>query len=258
MIINNLSKSFVFFLFLIIFVQKVEAETITEIVVISAIHGYHHNHETYDYDVLYSLVKSYNPDFIGVEIRSEDVGADENYLKKNYPKEMIVLAEQYSTKVFGFDWLGSTIKNRPIPTEYWKNLEYKKLSRLMDSDVSFSNKKPDALNVIEENELELIQLATITSLHDGRLDQLQKDKRLLWQKYVESTPYEKIVEFDKARDEHIGKNITDFIAKNAGSRIVLIMGGAHRVFAIENISNKFRGSVKFLPVKDSSVSSKGT
>lgn len=221
----------------------------TEVVIIAAMHGFHQDHPSYDYNTLYALVSSYKPDYVGVEIRDYDLGASSSYLQSNYPKEMIKLANLYKANVFGFDWLGDSIQGKPIPNNYWKNLKYKKLSRQISSDEPFLKKKPERLNSIEQEEYNLLDKATPLSLHDGRLGHLIRDKASLWKKWTKGSAYEEIVKFDNLRDQNIGKNINTFISENAGSRIVLVMGGAHRTYAIENIKNKFKGSVVILPVK---------
>jgi len=228
---------------------KANETKVTEVVVISAMHGMHKGHPSYDYETLYSLVKSYNPDFVGVEIRNEDIGLDADYLNSNYPNEMVVLANQYEKNVFGFDWLGSEIQGKPIPAQYWKNLEVKKIEKQLSNDEAFLKSKPKRLNAISKEMGTILKYATPSSLNDGQLGQLRREKVKLWQQWTKGTIYQKIFEFNNLRDKRIGENITSIISKNRGSRIVFVMGAAHRTYAVENIKKNFKDKVVFLPIK---------
>jgi hypothetical protein len=67
----------------------------TEVLVVSSLHSAHRDHATFDYDVLFSVVRDFDPDFVGLEIRPEDIGMGEKYLSSNYPREMVELARRY-------------------------------------------------------------------------------------------------------------------------------------------------------------------
>ena len=60
--------------------------------------------------------------------------------------------------------------------------------------------------------------------------------------------YEEIIAFNRVRDEEIAGNITRFIERHKGSRIVLVMGADHRTFAVEAIRQRFGESVRLVDI----------
>lgn len=106
---------------------------IAKVMVVASIHGRLATSTYFTYDDLYSLVNRFRPDFVGVEIRQEDLYRGSAYLARNYPVEMVHLSQLYSDRVFGFDWLGDELTGRAIPNDWW-NVEspIKRLERTID------------------------------------------------------------------------------------------------------------------------------
>ena len=52
----------------------------TIILAIASLHQFHTNHPSFDYDRLFQVIDKFQPDHVGVEIRPEDIGADEAYV----------------------------------------------------------------------------------------------------------------------------------------------------------------------------------
>ena len=99
---------------------KVEAErAVTDVTVIATIHGLHAKSAGYSYDKLYALVKSLHPDYVGVEMRQEDLPRDSKYLASMYPREMIQTATDYGARAFGFDWLGDDVAGLALAQAGW-------------------------------------------------------------------------------------------------------------------------------------------
>ena len=220
----------------------------TQVVVISALHGAHKNHPNYNYETLYSLVGSYAPDFVGVEIRPEDIKSNTRYLTSNYPQEMVELSLRYKDKTFGFDWFGESIEGKQIPKDYWKNLKRKELSRLMNNDQAFLDKKPEELIKLNEIQYQMVKSATAITINDGSYGRMCRDVDKLQEQWFKNTPYMALLPLDKQRDRKIGDNINKYIEQHKGSRIILVMGADHRTFAIENIKMHFNDDVEILPV----------
>lgn len=85
------------------------------IAIISTIQGAHKTNPNYSYDSLFLFIERYNPDIIGVEIRSEDLDSSTTYLRKNYPFEIYECFRKYPEKtIVGFDWLGNDLEGRAI------------------------------------------------------------------------------------------------------------------------------------------------
>ncbi len=232
------------------FTVKSSAIEQTEVVVIASMHSAHKNHVGYNYETLFSLIMSYKPDFVGVEIRPEDINADVEYLKSSYPFEMIELSRRYQGKVFGFDWLGHEIENQRIPSDYFKNFRVLNLSRQLNADAEVLERKPTELDKLHKIQEQIIQSATPASLNDGKYDQVCREIDALEEQWLKNTPYAEIQRFHQTRDAEFGKNIIAFIEKNKGSRIVLVLGADHRTFAIENITNHFNEGVLIIPVSN--------
>jgi hypothetical protein len=95
--------------------QCAAAAPFSQVIVVGSMHRLHANSKLYSYDDLYLVVQRFHPDYVGVEIRSEDMGRDQAYLERNYPIEMIRLAQEWGTQAFGFDWLGDDVAGRPVP-----------------------------------------------------------------------------------------------------------------------------------------------
>ncbi|WP_174298144.1 hypothetical protein [Sphingomonas bacterium] len=91
----------------------------TTVMVMASMHKRLASSKRYTYDDLYSAVARFHPDWVGVEIRNEDLGKPDEYLLDNYPVEMVELAHHFPSRTFGFDWLGDEIAGRPIPKDWW-------------------------------------------------------------------------------------------------------------------------------------------
>lgn len=220
----------------------------TEVAVIAAMHGAHKNHASYDYESLFTLVESYRPDYVGVEIRPEDINADKDYLASYYPYEMAELSQRYKNNVFGFDWLGDEIKGKPIPNGYFKNLSVLSLTNALYADDAMLEKRPKQLEALEKLQETLIDKATAASFNDGKYGQLCREIDTLETLWLKDTPYAEIQQFHQTRDNEIGQHLISYIEKNKGKRIVVVLGADHRTFAVENLVKHFADQVTILPV----------
>jgi len=227
---------------------KSHATSQTEVVVIASMHGAHKNHAGYNYETLYSIVQSFKPDFVGVEIRSEDINSDLSYLKSNYPAEMIELSQRYKGKAFGFNWLGHEIENQSIPSDYWKNLRVIQLSKELDADIEVLKLQPKKLSELKKVQEDIIRSATPARLHNGKYGEVCREIDSLEEQWLKNTRYTEIQRFNRTRDAEIGKNIIKFIEHNRGKRIALVLGADHRTFAVENITKHFGEQVLITPI----------
>lgn len=247
---NPVVRIIVLLLAVLLFLFESNASENTELVIISAIHGAHNDHPGYNYRTLHALVDSYEPDFVGVEIRPEDINSGAKYLENNYPREMVELSLQYGNKAFGFDWLGESIEGEKIPTGYWNTLRIKQLSKAMNNDHTFLEREPKELAELIEIQSKIIEEATPSSMNNGSYGQICREIDALEAEWYGGTQYMEIIEFNRKRDSKIGENVIAFIESHKGNRIVLVMGADHRTFAIENIRNHFDNSVAILPISN--------
>jgi hypothetical protein len=222
----------------------------TELLVVSSLHSAHKGHETFDYDDLYSLVRTFDPDFVGVEIRPEDIGMGRDYLSSNYPREMVELAQQYQGHAFGFDWLGHEIAGMPIPESYFRELRVIKLTADLASDEAMMKKKPAQISRLEKEQGEIVAAATAASLADGRYAALCRQIDELEQNWLAGSQYEEIVAFNRQRDEEIARNLIRFVGNHPGSRIVAVMGADHRTFAVEAVLGHYAEAIRIVEVAD--------
>jgi hypothetical protein len=217
------------------------------LVIVATMHGLHKGHPTYDYEHLYALVRDLHPDFVGVEIRPEDMGRDSAYLKANYPTEMIALAQQYGSKAFGFDWLGDDVAGRPIPADWWRaHSPIKKLERERMNDAKYQD--TPALKSLESEEHDILAHATGKTLNDGRYDRLSQKYYALLEQQFANSPYAALSRFYSERDQHLCLNIVKMIRANPGKRIVVATGADHRFALVMCVPKALSRSVRLIGI----------
>lgn len=215
-----------------------------EVAVISAMHGFHRDHPGYDYEALYALVATYEPDLVGVEIRAEDMDQPEDYLARNYPSEMIELAGAYGENAFGFDWLGPELEGRAVPENWWSEQSaLKALERAYSSDADFADPEGDALDA---RQVDILRAATAESLHDGRYDAVTREKYARLRERLAGTQYEALAEFYAERDRRIAEAVLDTALAHPGQTVVVVTGADHRAALIDRLSAEPR--IRLLPV----------
>jgi len=220
----------------------------TTIMAVASMHQFHKEHPTFDYDDLFQVIEQFHPDYVGVEIRPEDIDTNEAYLRKNYPFEMVKLSKDYDNgRCFGFDWLGEDIAGQPIPNNYWEDVSvYKRLERELSDDASMiSNELANELESLLEQQIDILKTATAASLIDGRYGNITKQYYQASDDLLRGTKYEMISEFRRRRDQEIGKNIVNFIHKHPGTRIAVVMGANHHAYALEALSNSLEFDVNY-------------
>jgi hypothetical protein len=220
----------------------------TKLLFVSSLHSAHEHHAAFDYDELYSLVQGFEPDFVGVEIRPEDIGMSRAYLSSNYPREMVELAHRYQERAFGFDWLGHEIAGVPIPETYFKDLPTTKLSAELDNDEVMMASKPEQIARFEAEQWKIIAGATPASLTDGHYGALCRQIDELEQNWLSGSKYEEILAFDRLREAEIARNLIRFIERHPGKRIIAVMGADHRTFAVEAVVQHFARDVEMLDI----------
>lgn len=217
----------------------------TEVVLCATIHGAHKINPNYQYKNIYSLIDSYNPDIIGVEIRCEDIDSSTLYLKNNYPFEMYDCINKYKTKkrIYGFDWLGEDIEDKSIPENYWKDISaLKKLERKLQSD-SLTMNKLSELDSIDLIRREIFLNSSIQEINNGSYDSISAVFYSRFYKLLEGSQYAGISESYEKRDEKIAQNIVKIIKDNSGKKLIFLMGADHRRYSIKRIKQEFGDAV---------------
>jgi hypothetical protein len=229
-------------------ISSAQAETPTHVTIIATMHGLHGKSATYTYQNLYDLVKELKPDFVGIEIRNEDLGRAPEYLRSMYPAEMIQTAKDYGAHAFGFDWLGDGVAGRAVPSDWWaKGSPIKALERQLDADPKYSH---DAqMDAIAAQEKQILAAATAVSLNDGHYDRLNDAYYARMAAVYAGTKYDVLPRFYAERDFQLALNVAAEIKAHPGSNVAILTGADHRGEMIRHLQLWFGGSVQFLPVK---------
>jgi hypothetical protein len=194
------------------------------------------------------LVRDLRPDFVGVEIRPEDMARDADYLKRNYPAEMLALAQEYGARSFGFDWLGEAIAGQPVPVNWWKERDpIKRLEREQDGDPKYQD--TPAMKGLDAKLQDLLAHATAVSLNDGQYDELVEQRYAEIHRLLAPSPYAAIPKFYAERDEHLCRNVVHMIRANPGKRFVVATGADHRFAMVKCVPRMLGGSVTLVNIE---------
>ncbi|MBU4486460.1 MAG: hypothetical protein KKD38_05980 [Candidatus Delongbacteria bacterium] len=214
----------------------------TEIMILGTLHGLHKMNSSYTYDDVFKIIDQYKPDAIAVEIRPEDIQCDREYLSKIYPYEMIETKVRYAGKipVYGFDWLGDDIKDKPVPNDYFKNHTVKKLENEFET---LTSPEKAEFEELDNTRMKLVAEGTASQCNDGRYDASSEEYYARFAQSFTGTKFQPIIDLYRKRDEIIGINIIKIIEDNPGKKIIFLMGMDHRAFALKNIRARYGDSI---------------
>ena len=222
----------------------VSQEKISEVLIISTVHGAHKTNPNYSYDSLFKFIEKFNPEIIGVEVREEDIDSSFTYLKNNYPYEMYECIKKYPSKsVLGFDWLGNELNGKAIPENYWKDISaVKKLQTQLNTDTTIL-KKLSILDIIRVEKNKLALNASLPELNDGRYDLINHIYYEQLKALLKDSEFIALSDFYQQRDEHIARNIIEIIKNNKGKRIIFLIGADHRGYTLKKVSDEFGNQI---------------
>lgn len=201
------------------------------VMVVASLHKGHLTDPNYSYDKLNTIINHFKPDWVGVEIRPEDMTADPAYLEAWYPQEMRTLGATYGDKAFGFDWFGDDLTGQAIPADWRTTSTVKTLEAASDGAAELQT--PDKLvlsaklDAIRAQQDALLAKTSPRGLNDGRYDALCVEYYDTLKQYYAGTRFEDISTFYTARDAHIAANIAAFIKAHPGERIAVVTGADH-------------------------------
>lgn len=228
----------------------------TQVMLLATLHGLHKSNPRYTYNDVYELIRRYNPDVIGVEIRPEDIGQDTTYLKQLYPLEMRQITVLFpQNKVYGVDWYGEEAEGKLLPDNVFKGAnkqltEIKQLERDLNTDSSLSAQ----LKLIAVLPQKMVALASSSSPaefnNSGHYDLVAELFYKQMDIMLQGTPYEAYAQFNRRRDEHIGHNIITLIKKNPGRKLIFVLGANHRFAAEKNIRELLGDQVRPVEVPE--------
>lgn len=219
----------------------------SQVTVIASMHAFHEKSLSYSYQSLYASVRRLHPDFVGVEIRPEDMARDAAYLENNYPTEMIALLREWRSQAFGFDWFGNEIANAPIPDDWWEaRSPIKRLEREMDGDEKFHSRR---LDEIRAKELRILETATPATFNDGRYDRLNDAYYTTFADLVRGSRYEALSNFYAERDRYLAQNIVAAINRHRGACFVVVTGADHRGPLLRALKAQLGNAVRIVPLR---------
>ena len=217
---------------------------------VATLHGYHKKSAAYSYETLYALVKSFRPDYVGVEIRPEDMHASDDYLASMYPTEMIHEAHAWGPRAFGFDWLGDDVAGKPVPGDWWTQGgggKIKKLGQEQDNDPAYQDKRLDG---IQAEELKILQQATPEAVNSDAYDRLNDEYYAEFGKLIAGSRYAPLEELNRNRDREIGMHVVAAIAAHPDARFAILTGAAHRSFLLRFLQQNLGDRIRIVPVKN--------
>jgi len=212
------------------------------VMVVATLHEGHATDRNYSYADLSRLITNFRPNWVGVEIRPEDMNADPAYLQAWYPQEMITLRDRYSNHVFGFDWWGDDLAGRPIPADWRTRSSIKTLEAAADGAPELQTPEKAALKVqldaVRARKNALLAISNPRGLNDGRYDALTVQYYDLLRQYYAGTRFADLSTFYTARDAHIAANIVTFVKTHPGERIAIVTGADHHGPVVRYIRDK--------------------
>lgn len=226
----------------------------TQVMLLATLHGYHKTNPNYAYADVYEIIRKYNPDVIGVEIRPEDIAQDTNYLKQLYPLEMRQITVLFpKEKLVGLDWYGQEAEGKLLPPDAFKggNNELSKvklLERQMNADTTLKEQMA-MIGVLVKKMNELANTSTPAEFNNsGEYELVSELFYNQMDTMMKELPYAYYTRFNRQRDEHIGKLIVETIRQNTGKKLIFVLGANHSFAARQNIEKVFGDSVTLLPV----------
>ncbi len=193
----------------------------------------HKTTKLFSHGKLFNAIDDFKADILGLEIRSQDLEEPIDYLMGYYPSEMVKTLERYNDKlhVYGFDWRGEAIENRPI--ECWLT-ETPTLRSVALSNPIFNG-------LIKERELIMKNLLDIYSLETGQqeFDKINVNNiKEKINKLLEEYGHNELLSYTLKRENKIKLNVIDIIRKNEGKRVLFLTGLTHRKQLVHHVESR--------------------
>ncbi len=229
-----------------------KSEKPTEVLVLPTLHGAHEVNPNYTYADLEKIIKAYNPDAIGVEIRPIDMTMNSDSLDVFYPIEMIRVRDSFPGKVTGIDFYNEVTKNDVVR----KNMFTDTTTQMGRMKQLIGNMQKDSLFLIayeaagipaihEEQERIALNYSAAEFLK-GEYDSLAGRQYRLEDSLYKNTPYESYTVFNNNRDYHITKNALELIKANPSKRILILVGANHRNRLVDSLKTYDSKEIKLI------------
>lgn len=226
------------------FLTACNSEEPTEVLVLPTLHGAHEMNMNYTYDHLMAIVKAYDPDVIGVEIRPVDMQLQSDSLDVFYPIEMIRVRDSFPDKTHGIDFYSQSVENETVHRKMFVDSttemgRIKRLQRDMGMD-SLLISRYEALGIpeIQKNQQRIAMNYSAEEMLNGEYDSLTGRQYMLEDSLFKDSDYEAYSRFNNNRDLQITKNALKLIGEHPGEKVLLLLGANHRNRLVDSLQNK--------------------
>lgn len=235
-------KKFIFSLSILLLLSCGKKDP-ASVLILPTIHESHKVNRNYDYKDLFQVIREFDPEVIGVEIRPEDLSESKEYLDLFYPDEMIMVRDSFPDKTVGIDFYGKSFEGKLLPAEVFKDStnelgKFVLLEQKMSRDTLIERKKKELeLPEILERQNKIARSYSPQQLMNGEYDSLTVRYYSLLEKILENPEYKEYLDFNTLRDERITENAIELIKDNPGKRILIIVGTNHRANLVEAVKD---------------------
>jgi hypothetical protein len=224
----------------------------TTVLVLPTIHGAHEMNRNYTYDDLMEIVKTYDADVIGVEIRPEDMELNSDTLDKFYPLEFITVRDSFPGKVKGIDFYSADTKGRPVNRSMFTDTtmapaRMKQLAQKMKTDSVIVQKFEEMQ--IPEIHREQTRVALNYSAEEflkGEYDSLTGRQYQLEDSLFKDSKYTEYAELNTTRDSTITENVLQLINNNPSKKVLILVGANHRNRIIKTLNARKEENVQLI------------
>lgn len=234
-------KLFCRLILVLLFFASCNDDQRAQVLVLPTIHGAHEMNKNYSYDDLLQIVKAYNPDIIGVEIRPEDLGMSSDSLDLFYPLEMIMVKDSFPGEVRGIDYYSEVTRNIKVSREMFTDTtsemyRIKKLTQDMRLDSAFvAAYNMTHLPEIMEEQRRIALNYSAEEFLKGEYDSITGRQYHIEDSLFKNSPYASYPIFNNQRDLQITLNALEIVNGHAGEKVLLLVGANHRNRLIDSL-----------------------
>lgn len=225
-----------FLLVIVIFFLSVfSAGAQTKVYLVLVLHGLHKSNYFYPYDSVKAVVTRTGADVVAVEIRSEDIEKDSNYLKASYPFEMWMMPHWFGQKTIeGFDWLGQELEGKAIPTRYWQEGSIiKKLQARLNSDSTYTTLLKSCQLYADER-MKMLSTQSLKAILASNDAILTKEYYNCLEQRLRGSDYEALTQFYNQRNQKMIAHLNQILEKHKGKTIAVVTGADHYPYLLEH------------------------
>ena len=240
------------FALILVFCMACNKSVPTEVLVLPTLHKAHEMNSNYTYDDLMEIIKDFNPDVIGVEIRPEDMEVESEVLATFYPKEMVSIRDSFKDKAYGIDFYSEDTQDEVVEAGMFRDTtrEIGRANRLsqnmkMDSVIVEKHKKLGLDKILKEQQ-RIAMTYSPDEFLKGEYDSLTELQFILEDSLLKGTPYEEYAVFNSRRDRRISQNALKLIEENPEKRILILVGANHRNRLIDLLEQEDQKKVKLI------------